>query len=349
MLQLTGNLVTLYVSGDDTLSGAAQVAGLQLIQISIDGRPWTNVSNSEIFTSPHPPVLPAGRTRPYYKWTVNNAAYGSHTIAVRAVDALGQVGDATTFDVIIDTLPPTDIWSNYQPYLPAGQAVELLGHADDEGNVPLPARPQALENTLDAVISSTVQLMPEAYTDTVGMTVAWLGDVNSDAHADLAVGMPAATVNGKTSSGRISIIYGQPGGWPVPPDVTALANATTSFAGVNANSQLGQYIAPAGDVNSDGLNDILIGDPSQRSAYVVYGSTSSLGTNISPAEPRRGSGQDADCRQRAGRHVAGARRRRGRRRLRRPAARRDRHQRRGAALPGQRQDNQVQLCWHPEA
>ncbi|MFN2165604.1 MAG: hypothetical protein ACK2U9_05045, partial [Anaerolineae bacterium] len=283
VLSLTGDLVTLYVSGDDTVSGAPEVAGLQVIQISIDGRPWTNVNSSEVFSPPHPPILPAGRSRPYYKWTVNDDAYGSHTIEVRAVDALGQVGDATSFDVIIDTLPPTDIWSNYEPYQPGGQAVELLGHADDEGNVPLPARPEALENTLDAVVSSTVRLMPEAYTDTVGMAVTWLGDVNGDARADLAVGMPSATANGKTASGRVSVIYGRPGGWPVPPDNVALAKATTSFAGTYAGAQLGQYVSPAGDVNNDGLSDILIGDSAQRSVYVVFGSISSLGTNKSPA------------------------------------------------------------------
>ena len=78
-------------------------------------------------------------------------------MAVRAVDALGQVGQATSYDLIVDTLPPTDIWSNYQPNLPTGQAIDLLGHADDEGNVPLPARPKPLENIVDGVISSTVR------------------------------------------------------------------------------------------------------------------------------------------------------------------------------------------------
>jgi hypothetical protein len=282
VLQLSNNIVTLYVTGDDTLSGAPQVAGLRVIQVRIDGRPWTNVSNSEIFSPPFPPILPAGRLRPSYRWTVNDAAYGSHTLSVRAVDSLGQVGQATTIQVIIDTLPPTDIWSNYQANLPAGRAIELLGHADDEGNVPLPARPEKLENVMDAMISATVQLMPAAYTDTVGMTVSWLGDVNGDARADLAVGMPAATVNNHTNAGRVSVVYGQPGGWPVPSDSVALANATTSFAGVNANSQLGQFIAPGGDINADGLGDYLIGDPAQNTVYAVYGNISSLGTNINP-------------------------------------------------------------------
>ena len=342
VLKLTGNLVTLYVSGDDTVSGAAQVAGLRVIQISIDGKPWTNVTSSEVFSPPHPPTLPAGRSRPYYKWTVNNAAYGSHTINVRAVDALGQVGDATSYDVIIDTLPPTDIWSNYEPYQPGGQAIALLGHADDEGNVPLPARPQALENTLDAVISSTVRLMPEAYTDTVGMNVTWLGDVNGDARADLAVGMPSATANGYTASGRVSVIYGQPGGWPVPPDTVALAQASNSFAGSYAGQQLGQHVAPAGDVNNDGLSDILIGDPAKKSAYVVFGSTNTLGTNKNPASLTSVQGKTLTV----GTGLAGTWQspagRRQRRRLRRPADRRHRRRRGGPALSDQRQAGQQQ-------
>ncbi len=272
-LQTDGNTVTIQGSATDLLSGAAQVAGLQTVQLSIDGRPWTNID--EYLSAPHPATATW-----QYSWTVNDAAYGSHSLRVRAVDALGQIGDATEIGVIIDTLPPTDIWSNYQPYLPAGQAVELLGHADDRGNVPLPARPQALENTLDAVLSSTVRLMPDVYSDTVGMTVAWLGDVDGDARADLAVGMPAASVNGNANAGRVSIVYGQPGGWPVPPQSVALPDATTSFVGSAANAQLGQIIGPAGDVNSDGLSDILLGDPTNNRVYLVYGSTGGIGQDF---------------------------------------------------------------------
>ncbi|MEZ4768655.1 MAG: Ig-like domain-containing protein [Caldilineales bacterium] len=272
-LQISGNTVTIQGAATDLLSGAAQVAGLQTVQLSIDGRPWRNVD--EYLSAPHPATADW-----QFSWTVDAAAYGSHTLQVRAVDALGQIGDPTEITVVIDTLPPTDIWSNYAPYLPAGQSVALLGHADDEGNVPLPARPQALENTLDAVLSATVRLMPEAYTDTVGMTVTWLGDVNGDARADLAVGMPAATVDGMSGAGRVSVVYGQPGGWPVPPQSVALPDATTSFVGSSDNAQLGQVVGPAGDVNSDGLSDILVGDPAANRVYVVYGSAGGVGQDF---------------------------------------------------------------------
>ncbi|MCP4126071.1 MAG: hypothetical protein GY753_03290, partial [Gammaproteobacteria bacterium] len=177
---VTANEVTVSGSATDLLSGASQVAGLEVIQFSMDGRPWTNVT--EHISSPHPSTAAWN-----HSFLVSADSYGSHTLSIRAVDALGQIGDPTSIKVIIDTLPPTDMWSNYQPYLAANQSFALLGHADDEGNVPLPARPHELENFMDSVISATVMLMPESFTDTVGMNVSWLGDVDGDARADLAV------------------------------------------------------------------------------------------------------------------------------------------------------------------
>ncbi|MCP4165499.1 MAG: hypothetical protein GY759_06350, partial [Chloroflexi bacterium] len=270
---ITANRVTVGGSATDLLSGASQVAGLEVIQLSIDGRPWTNVA--EFVSPPHPTTSDWS-----YDWTVNAASYGSHTLAVRAVDALGQIGDPTSIEVIIDTLPPTNIWSNYQANLPTNQAFELLGHADDEGNVPLPARPHELENFMDSVISATVMLMPESFTDTVGMNVSWLGDVNGDARADLAVGMPAVNANGNSSAGRVAVVYGQAGGWPIPSASVALADSAASYIGSAADVKLGEILAPAGDANGDGLSDFWIGDPANNQAYLLYGQANGLSKNF---------------------------------------------------------------------
>ena len=59
---------------------------------------------------------------------------------------VGQIGNATEISVVVDTLAPTDMWSNYQSDLQANHTFSLLGHGDDEGNVPLPARPYELAN-----------------------------------------------------------------------------------------------------------------------------------------------------------------------------------------------------------
>ncbi|MCP4167502.1 MAG: hypothetical protein GY759_16655 [Chloroflexi bacterium] len=277
---ISDNQVTVQGEATDLLSGVSDVAGLQVIQLSINGRPWVNVA--EYLSDPHPDTAAW-----LHDWSVNDDAYGSHSLAVRAVDALGNIGNPTEIEVIIDTLPPTDMWSNYQADLVAGQSFELLGHADDVGNVPLPARPHVLENFMDPVISATVLLMPESYTDTQGMTVAWLGDIDGDARADLAVGMPAAKVNGQAAAGRVSIIYGAPGGWPIPSDAVALADASTSFIGSSTNTLLGRYLSPARDVNADGLSDFLIGDTFNDQVYLVYGQTGPMGSDFNPASLSR--------------------------------------------------------------
>jgi hypothetical protein len=62
-----------------------------------------------------------------------------------------------------------------------------------------------------------------------------------------------------------------------------------NFSGENANDQSGYSVSTAGDVNGDGLDDLIIGafgsDPSGEStagkSYVVFGKTDSTTINLS--------------------------------------------------------------------
>ena len=122
-----------------------------MIQLSIDGWPWVNVASF--------PSAPPQTATWSYKWLVNEQTYGTHSLRVRAVDVLGQIGDATEISVVVDTLAPALTCGRHRPHLQANHTFSLLGHADDEGNVPLPARPYELANAMDSLISATVMLM----------------------------------------------------------------------------------------------------------------------------------------------------------------------------------------------
>ncbi len=270
---ITNSTVVITGTATDRLSGAPQVAGLLVVQLSIDNQPWRNVTLTR--------TSDGSEGNWQFSWRLADQKYGSHTLAVRAVDTGGLIGAEQQITVIVDTLPPTDMWSNASSEVQAGKTVTFEGHADDTGNVPLAARPVALEggasSLLDPIQQATVWLMPNGPTEDVIKTVTWLGDVDGDGRADLAVGSPNAVVNGEADAGRVSILYGEAGGWPKSPNGIALKDAPSAFEGVSG-AQLGAYIAAAGDVNGDGLSDFLIGDPLvNNQVYLIYGKVGPMG------------------------------------------------------------------------
>ncbi|HEU0209138.1 MAG TPA: hypothetical protein VFQ78_09170 [Candidatus Udaeobacter sp.] len=105
--------------------------------------------------------------------------------------------------------------------------------------------------------------------DEVGRAVAPLGDVNGDGFGDIAVGSDIA---GGGSRGEIFIFNGPLSG------TRTVADADATISGSFANESFGASIASAGDVNGDGVNDIIIGAPrfplngaDTGRAYIFFG------------------------------------------------------------------------------
>ncbi|MBK7101209.1 MAG: FG-GAP repeat protein [Flavobacteriales bacterium] len=88
------------------------------------------------------------------------------------------------------------------------------------------------------------------------------GDVNGDGYADLAVGAPLAG-----GTGRVDVFLGGPAGLsPV---------ASWTRAGT-VGSAYGTSVMTAGDVNSDGFADLIIGGPQADLVDVFLGSVTGL-------------------------------------------------------------------------
>ncbi|MDZ7260543.1 MAG: FG-GAP-like repeat-containing protein, partial [candidate division KSB1 bacterium] len=116
------------------------------------------------------------------------------------------------------------------------------------------------------------------------------GDVNGDELEDLVVGAPSYNEVGEPLGGRVYLIYGRSSfpdtlDWPEGMSVIIAPDSV----------DLGWAVA-CGDVNTDGIDDILIGAPwssplGRREAgavYIIYGKTTGLpevwNLNISPAD-----------------------------------------------------------------
>lgn len=121
--------------------------------------------------------------------------------------------------------------------------------------------------------------------ETVGREVAGVLDVNNDGLDDVAVSAPRAAYNGRSESGSIYVIFGKT-------TTTAVETATLGAGGFRidgeaANTSMGG-VAGGGDINDDGLADIIAGVPwtgpnnrdGSGSAYVIFGKTTTTAVDL---------------------------------------------------------------------
>ena len=100
-----------------------------------------------------------------------------------------------------------------------------------------------------------------AASDHSGWSVASAGDVNGDGFADVIVGAPNADPHG-LDSGASYVVFGNASGLASNIDLSSL-DGTTGFklSGGVASDNSGFSVASAGDVNGDGLADLIVGAP----------------------------------------------------------------------------------------
>ncbi len=123
--------------------------------------------------------------------------------------------------------------------------------------------------------------------DESGVSVSGAGDINGDGIDDIIIGAPTAAPNG-SHSGASYVVFGSSSGFAANVQLSGLTGANGfKLSGVAASDGSGISVSGAGDINGDGIDDLIVGAPyaapngyDSGASYVVFGKSSGFAANV---------------------------------------------------------------------
>ena len=212
---------------------------------------------------------------------------GVYGAAYLFAGGLDLVGDMTTSNAIAAIVPNGEDEKSF--------AFSVAGAGDVNGDSYadiIVGAPSAL--SVGAFIFSGASLSGELTTndalakierddelDSLGYSVAGVGDVTGDGRDDIAIGAPSADINLGMAEGGAYIFSGA----SLSGSLSAGVDATAVIAGTSSESYFGRLLAGAGDVTGDGIADIMIVAPIDiddivSSLYIFAGGNDLTGDDL---------------------------------------------------------------------
>lgn len=206
---------------------------------------------------------------------------GSNGFAINGISAGDRSGSSVSsagdingdgFDDLIIGAPDITTYDQYQNRRIPGAAYVVFGKAS---GFPANINLSSLNGNNGFAIHNA------QYSYRLGSSVSGAGDINNDGYDDIIIGQ------GSSSS---YVLFGSPTGFTSTFDTSSL-NGRNGFEIVGLEAQDDVKISNAGDINGDGFDDIIIGnpirsynfyDPGTRTgkSYVVFGSASGFAPSI---------------------------------------------------------------------
>ena len=222
----------------------------------------------------------------------------SNVASVSDAGVLRVVGDATDS---VTTADPG--WTNtgtvtigtrtFTEYLNGPVTLQVANVVIQTGIDTTAAAPPATSgipvlSTLDG--SDGFRIDGAAAGDESGTAVSIINDFNGDGFADLLISSPDFDIATSTSEeGAAYVVFGQAS---APASVVNLANLNGAngfrLNGVGSGDQAGDEVSALGDINGDGIADLVIGAPyadlgeagDEGAAFVVFGSTTAFPASL---------------------------------------------------------------------